>query len=172
MLAVPRARLKGCDCHCNWYTLMISLQPTYTRHWENDHRLLRVPPPDYDLSGKKSAQVFRGFRKCLNMDRPEHHSIDGLTEGGAEKGSGRHSTLQLRERSVFNLTNICTVSRAIPSLHIAQATHQYLSTHRWISCQRTAVSHHHHGWRSTLAAVTLCLSTTKKNNRRHNFNFL
>ena len=46
------------------------------------------------------------------MNKPEHHSIDRLKERGMEKGSGRHSTLQGRERSVFNQTNIGTVSRA------------------------------------------------------------
>ena len=49
----------------------------------------------------------------LSMDRPEHHSIDRLKERGAEKESRRHSTLQGRERSVFNQANIGTVSRAI-----------------------------------------------------------
>ena len=54
----------------------------------------------------------RGLRNFLNMDRPEHHSTDRLKERGVEKGSGRHSTLQGRERSVFNQTNIGTVLRA------------------------------------------------------------
>ena len=58
------------------------------------------------------AEVLRGLRDFLNMDRPEHHSIDCLKERGMEKGSGRHSTLQGRERSVFNQANIGTVSRA------------------------------------------------------------
>ena len=58
------------------------------------------------------AEVLRGLRNFLNMNRPEHHSIDRLKERGVEKGSGRHSTLQGRERSVFNQTNIGTVSRA------------------------------------------------------------
>ena len=58
------------------------------------------------------AEVFRGSRNFLNMDRPEHHSIDRLKERGAEKRSGRHSTLQGRERSVFNQANIGTISRA------------------------------------------------------------
>ena len=40
------------------------------------------------------AEVLRGLRNFLNMDRPEHHSIDRLKERGVEKGSGRHSTLQ------------------------------------------------------------------------------
>ena len=58
------------------------------------------------------AEVLRGLRNFLSTDKPEHHSIDRLKERGVEKGSGRHSTLQDRERSVFNQTNIGTVSRA------------------------------------------------------------
>ena len=58
------------------------------------------------------AEVLRGLRNFLNMDRPEHHSIDRLKERGVEKGSGRHSTVQGRERSVFNQTNIGTVLKA------------------------------------------------------------
>ena len=58
------------------------------------------------------AEVLRGLRNLLNMDRPEHHSTDRLKERGVEKGSSRHSTLQGWERSVFNLTNIGAVSRA------------------------------------------------------------
>ena len=46
------------------------------------------------------------------MDRPEHHSIDRLKERGVEKGSGRHSAVQGRERSVFNQASTGTVSRA------------------------------------------------------------
>ena len=51
------------------------------------------------------AEVIRGLRNFLSMDKPEHHSIDRLKERGVEKGSGRHSTLQGRERSVFNQAN-------------------------------------------------------------------
>ena len=58
------------------------------------------------------AEVLRGFGNFLNMDRPDHHSTDRLKERGVEKGSGRHSTLQGRERSVFNQANTGTVSRA------------------------------------------------------------
>ena len=58
------------------------------------------------------AEVPRGLRTILNMDRPEHHSIDRRKERGMEKGSGRHSTLQGRERSVYNEANIGTVTRA------------------------------------------------------------
>ena len=45
----------------------------------------------------------------MNLDRPEHYSTDRLKERGVEKGSSLHSTLQGRERSVFNKTNIGTV---------------------------------------------------------------
>ena len=58
------------------------------------------------------AEVPRGWRNFLNMDRPEHRSIDRPKERRVEKGSGRHSALQGRERSVFNQTDICTVLRA------------------------------------------------------------
>ena len=57
-------------------------------------------------------EVFRGLRNFLIMDRSEQHRTDRLKERGVEKGSGRHSTLQGREQSVFNGTNIDTVSRA------------------------------------------------------------
>ena len=33
------------------------------------------------------AEVLGGLRNFLNMDRPEHHSIDRLKERGMEKGS-------------------------------------------------------------------------------------
>ena len=58
------------------------------------------------------AEVLRGLRNFLSTDKPEHHSTDRLKERGVEKESGRHSTLQGRERSVFNQTNIGTVLRA------------------------------------------------------------
>ena len=56
-------------------------------------------------------QLASESRNFLNMDRTEHHSIDRLKERGVKKESGRLSTLQGRERSVFNQTNIGTVSR-------------------------------------------------------------
>ena len=58
------------------------------------------------------AQVLRGLRNFLNIDRSQHHTTDRLKKRGVEKGNGRHSILQGRERSVFNQTNISTVSRA------------------------------------------------------------
>ena len=58
------------------------------------------------------AEVLRGLRNFLNMDRPEHHSIVRLKERGVEKGNGRHSTLRGPERSLFTQTSIGTVSRA------------------------------------------------------------
>ena len=53
-----------------------------------------------------------GTPESVGMNRPELHSSDRLKERGMEKESGRHSTLQGRERSVFNLTNIGIISRA------------------------------------------------------------
>ena len=58
------------------------------------------------------AEVLRSLRNFVNIDGPQHHSTVRLKERGVEKGSGRHSTLQGRERSVFNQTNSGTVSRA------------------------------------------------------------
>ena len=55
------------------------------------------------------AEVLRGLRNFLNMDRLEHHSTERPKETGVEKGSGRHSTLRGRKRSLFNQTNIGTV---------------------------------------------------------------
>ena len=46
------------------------------------------------------------------MGGPEHHSIDRLNERGVAEGRGRPSTLQGRERSVFNQMDISTISRA------------------------------------------------------------
>ena len=48
------------------------------------------------------AEVLRGLRNFLNMDRPEYYSIDRMKERGVQKGSDRHSTLKGRKRSVFN----------------------------------------------------------------------
>ena len=58
------------------------------------------------------AEVFTGLINFLNMDRPDHHSVDRPKERGVEKGSGRHSTLQGQERSVFNQADNGSVSRA------------------------------------------------------------
>ena len=58
------------------------------------------------------TDVVKSLGNFLNMNRSEHCSTDRLKVRGAEKGSGRHSTHRGRERSVFNETNIGTVSRA------------------------------------------------------------
>ena len=50
------------------------------------------------------AEVPKGLRNFLNMDRPEHHRINYLKERGMEKGGGRYFTFRGRERSVINLT--------------------------------------------------------------------
>ena len=55
----------------------------------------------FDLQGKN----------FLKRDRPGQHSTDHLKERGVEKGSGRRSTFWGRQRSMFNQTNICSVSR-------------------------------------------------------------
>ena len=57
------------------------------------------------------AEVLRGLRDFLKVDRPEHHSIDRLKERGVEKGSGRHSAHRGQEQSVFNQTDTGIVSR-------------------------------------------------------------
>ena len=108
----------GCP---DWHTAMHSLRL---------ERLLWIYCPGHIVSGIEQAdrlastaditfglqlggaEVLRGLRDFLNMDRPEHHSIDCLKERGVEKGSGRHSNLQGQERSVFNQANIGTVLRA------------------------------------------------------------
>ena len=46
------------------------------------------------------AEVLRGSRNFLNMNRPEHHNTDRLKEKGEEKGNDRHSFLRGMERSV------------------------------------------------------------------------
>ena len=103
----------GCP---DWHTAMHSLQL---------QRLLCIYCPGHTgVSGNEradrlasTADITSGLQlgraEVLSMDKPEHHSIDRLKERGVEKGSGRHSTLKGRERSVFNQTNIGTVSRAI-----------------------------------------------------------
>ena len=39
------------------------------------------------------AEVLRGLKNFLNMDRPEYHRINRLKERRVEKGRGQHSTL-------------------------------------------------------------------------------
>ena len=46
------------------------------------------------------TEVLRSLRNFLNMGRPQHDSIDCLKERGVEKGSGPHSALRCRKRSV------------------------------------------------------------------------
>ena len=43
------------------------------------------------------AEVLKGLRNLMNMDRPQHHSTDRLKERGVEKGNGRHSTFPGRK---------------------------------------------------------------------------
>ena len=117
---VPKVE-SGMGCP-NWHTAMHSL-PLQRLLWiycpghagvSGNERADRLASTADITSGLQlgRAEVLRGLRNFLSTDKSEHHSIDRLKERGVEKGSGRHSTLQGRERSVFNQTNIGTVSRA------------------------------------------------------------
>ena len=64
-----------------------------------------------DWQAQQISHLVCTLRNFLNTDKPEHHSTDRLKERGVEKGSGRRSTLQGRERSNDH-SNIGTVSRA------------------------------------------------------------
>ena len=57
------------------------------------------------------AEVLKGLRNFLNMDRPDHNNIDCLKERGVKKGSNWYSTLWGWGQSEFNQTNIGTVSK-------------------------------------------------------------
>ena len=110
----------GMGCH-DWHTARHSLRlqrllwiycPGHAGVSGNE-RADRLTSTADITSGQQfgTAEVLRGLRNFLNIDRPEHHSIDRLKERGVEKVSGQHSTLQGQERSVFNQTNTGTVSR-------------------------------------------------------------
>ena len=118
----PAYQLPGSACCPDWHTAMHSLRlqrllwiycPGHAGVSGNE-RADRLASTADITSGLQlgRAEVLRGLRNFLNTDKPEHHSIGHLKERGVEKGSGRHSTLQGRERSVFNQANIGTVSRA------------------------------------------------------------
>ena len=105
----------------DWHTAMLSLRlqrllwiycPGHTGVSGNE-RADRLASTANITSGLQlgRAELFRGLRNFLNMDKPENHSIDRLEERGVEKGSGRHSTLQGRERSMFNQTDIDALLR-------------------------------------------------------------
>ena len=63
------------------------------RSREQVHKLAITADVTFDLQLGR-AEVLRGLRNCLNMDRPKRHSFDCLEDRRAEKGSGQHSTLQ------------------------------------------------------------------------------
>ena len=101
----------GCT---DWHTAMHSLWlqrllwiycPGHTRVSGNEWADRLASAADF-TSGLQlgRAEVLRGLRNFLNTDRPEHQSTDRLKERGVEKGSGRHSSLQGQEQSVFNQT--------------------------------------------------------------------
>ena len=105
----------GCHCHCQHVPLPPSAMGCHGTtvsacmvchcgtEWED-----RLAITSDITSGLwlGRAEVLRGLRNFLNMDRPESHSIDRLKERGMEKGTSRYSTLQGPERSAFNQTNI------------------------------------------------------------------
>ena len=97
----------GCP---NWHTAMNSLRL---------RRLLWIYCPGHaGVRGNERAEVLRGLRNFLNVDRPEHHNNHCLMERRMEKGRSRHSTLRDQERSELNHTNISTVSKT--SLRLLQ----------------------------------------------------
>ena len=88
------------------------------------------------------AEVLRGLRNFLNMDRPEHHRTDHLKESGVEKGSGRHSTQYTSvQTATKQYTSVQTATKQYTS--VQTATKQYTSvqtaTKQYTSGQ-TAVS--------------------------------
>ena len=69
--------------------LLLPVLWEWTGRWTDKHSGYQI------WSAAFLAEVFRGLRNFLNMDRPEHHSIDRLKAKGVEKGSGRHSTVEV-----------------------------------------------------------------------------
>ena len=57
------------------------------------------------------AEVFGGWRNFLNMNRPEHHSIDHQNERGWRKEAADIPPSKGRERAVFRQTNTATASK-------------------------------------------------------------
>ena len=96
-----------------WQKLLLIYCPGHTGVIGNE-RADRLASTANVTSGLQlcRAEVLRGLRNFLNIDRPEHHSMDHLKERGVEKGSDRSSTLPGRERFVFNQTNTGSISRA------------------------------------------------------------
>ena len=73
-----------------------------------DWQALQISHLVCSLAGQRCSEAWGTFSARTSQSI----STDRLKERGVEKGSGRHSTLQGRERSVFNQTDIGTVSRA------------------------------------------------------------
>ena len=51
------------------------------------------------------AEKLRSVRNVLNVDGPEHHSVDHMKKRGVEKGSSRPSTFQIWKQPVFQKDN-------------------------------------------------------------------
>ena len=102
----------GMGC-LNWHTAMHSLRlqrllwiycPGHSGVSGNEHadRLASTADITFGLYLGR-AEVLRGLRNFLNMDRPEHHSTNRLKERGMEKGSGLYSTLHDSTRQILTL---------------------------------------------------------------------
>ena len=81
--------------------ISIVISPSYRHH----HSITPLPLPSLSSPLPPIDIIHVMTRSC-------GRSLRVSCCGGVEKGSGSHSTLQGRERSVFNQTNIGTVSRA------------------------------------------------------------
>ena len=56
-------------------------------------------------------EKLRSLRHYLRTQSHGNHTIDRLEERGVKRGSARRSSFKRRERAIFNLTNIRTVSK-------------------------------------------------------------
>ena len=68
---------------------------------------------DWQASGLQldRAEALKGLRNFLNMDRPDHHSIDYLKEREVEKEAADIPSSKV-ENDLCSTRNIDTVSRA------------------------------------------------------------
>ena len=89
---IKQARIKETDVP--YKQDLLSFQAKMMReHYSLSSTLLKHSDITSGLQLGK-AEVVSGLRNFVHIDRPEHRSIDRPKERGAEKGSGRHSTLR------------------------------------------------------------------------------
>ena len=58
------------------------------------------------------SEVLRILRHYLQAQSQGHHNVDGLEEGGVERGIARRSSLKGRKWAIISRTNIATLSKA------------------------------------------------------------